>query len=595
MSKAASVNGLHHILAVSRLRAATRWQSLRVSSLRRQWNLPINHAHALQTDAAEVNDVPLRKQLKDRAKRKRQFERIAVEDGTSSNGRQKEKDARLDKWKLTVGLEIHAQLNTERKLFSTAKSSENDEPNTNVSIFDLAFPGSQPEFQKATLIPALRAALGLSCNIHRESRFDRKHYYYQDQPAGYQITQYYKPFAVDGHVTLYDHDGIAAEDGQPVNIAIKQVQMEQDTAKSTLQPPSTTFLDFNRVGHPLIEIITHPQIHNVQTASACVRKIQAILQAVNAVTTGMELGGLRADVNVSVSHKGSDKLGQRTEIKNLSSFRAVEDSIAAERDRQIAVLEAGGSIAGETRGWTLGSTETKKLRGKEGEVDYRYMPDPDIPPLFIGEDLVNHIEKSLPVLPDNTLADLTTNSGLTTKDAKTLISLDDGERLDYFDEVRSLWSSTRSSSLSPSPAFDKIVGNWVLHEMGGLLSAAATPFSPKLVPPETMADILANLHDDRITGTTAKQLLAMVFNGDKRVINTIIKAENLELQHLSRDEYLAMAQTLIDKNAEKVQQIQQKRQMGKLMWFVGQMMRRGEGKVEANKAEATLKELLGLD
>lgn len=135
----------------------------------------------------------------------------------------------------------------------------------------------------------------------------------------------------------------------------------------------------------------------------------------------------------------------------------------------------------------------------------------------------------------------------------------------------------------------------VLHEMGGLLSAAATPFSPKLVPPETMADILANLYDDRITGTTAKQLLAMVFNGDKRVINTIIKAENLELQHLSRDEYLAMAQTLIDKNAEKVQQIQQKRQMGKLMWFVGQMMRRGEGKVEANKAEATLKELLGLD
>ena len=385
MSKAASANGLHHILAVSRLRAATHWQSLRVSSLCQQWSLPINHARALQTDAAEVNDVPFRKQLKDHAKRKRQVERIAVKDGISSNSGQKEKDGRLDKWKLTVGLEIHAQLNTERKLFSTAKSSENDEPNTNVSVFDLAFPGSQPEFQKATLIPALRAALGLSCNIHRESRFDRKHYYYQDQPAGYQITQYYKPFAIDGRVILYDHDGIAAEDGQSVDIAIKQVQMEQDTAKSTLQPPSMAFLDFNRVGHPLIEIITHPQIHHVQTASACVRKIQAILQAVNAVTTGMELGGLRADVNVSVSPKGSDKLGQRTEIKNLSSFKAVEDAIVAERDRQIAVLETGGSVAGETRGWTLGSIETKKLRGKEGEVDYRYMPDPDIPPLFIGE------------------------------------------------------------------------------------------------------------------------------------------------------------------------------------------------------------------
>lgn len=173
--------------------------------------------------------------------------------------------------------------------------------------------------------------------------------------------------------------------GQIMHIDIKQVQMEQDTAKSNLQPSSTTLLDFNRVGHPLIEIITHPEIHSAQGAAACVRKIQSILKAVNAVTTGMENGGLRADVNVSVSPKGSGELGQRTEIKNLSSFKAVEDAVVAERDRQIDVLESGGSIQGETRGWTLGSTETTKLRGKEGEVDYRYMPDPDILPLIIGK------------------------------------------------------------------------------------------------------------------------------------------------------------------------------------------------------------------
>lgn len=384
MSKVVPIHRLCHKVPALSLNPASRWQSLRLASLHSQWLLT-NQARALQTDAVPANDVPFRKQLKDEAKRRRQAERNVGEDHYNGHGGKEEQALRLDKWKLTVGLEIHAQLNTERKLFSTARSSENDLPNSNVTLFDLAFPGSQPEFQRATLIPALRAALGLSCKIQRESRFDRKHYYYQDQPAGYQITQYYKPFAVDGRLTLYDHDGIAPEDGQSIDIGIKQIQMEQDTAKTTLQPPSTAMLDFNRVGHPLIEIITHPQIHHVQTASACVRKIQLILQAVNAVTTGMELGGLRADVNVSVSPKDSEILGQRTEIKNLSSFKAVEDAIVAERDRQIMVLESGGSIEGETRGWTLGSTETKKLRGKEGEVDYRYMPDPDILPLIIGQ------------------------------------------------------------------------------------------------------------------------------------------------------------------------------------------------------------------
>ena len=204
-----------------------------------------------------------------------------------------------------------------------------------------------------------------------------------------------EPFAKDGHVTLFDYDGIAAEDYPSVRIGIKQIQMEQDTAKTIQQPPDVMLLDFNRVGHPLIEIITLPNIHHAKTAAACVRKIQSILQAVNAVTTGMEMGGLRADVNVSVrprgvqtgphTYYGVTELGQRTEIKNLSSFKAVEDAINAERDRQVRVLEQGGSIEGETRGWTIGGKETEKLRGKEGEVDYRYMPDPDIAPVVIDK------------------------------------------------------------------------------------------------------------------------------------------------------------------------------------------------------------------
>jgi aspartyl-tRNA(Asn)/glutamyl-tRNA(Gln) amidotransferase subunit B len=357
----------------------------------------------LQTDslAASQHDTPFRKALKEANKQKKKKKEI----GAVSNPfdlttiTTKDGNPRLDKWELTVGIEIHAELNTARKLFSSAATSVSESPNSHVSLFDAALPGSQPHFQKETLIPALRGALALNCTIQPKSSFDRKHYFYQDQPAGYQITQYYEPFARDGHITLHAHDfppGAAPADC-PITIGIKQVQMEQDTAKTVQQPPSTHLLDFNRVSHPLIEIITLPQIHHPTVAAVCVRKIQTILKTVDACTAGMEMGGLRADVNVSVrerngqiprgshSYHGVTGLGQRTEIKNLASVKAVEDAIIAERGRQIDVLEAGGAIAGETRGWTLGSRTTKRLRGKEGEIDYRYMPDPDIAPVVLGD------------------------------------------------------------------------------------------------------------------------------------------------------------------------------------------------------------------
>jgi len=219
-----------------------------------------------------------------------------------------------------------------------------------------------------------------------------------------------EPFAVNGHITLYPHDDIDmadSPDAEPITIGIKQIQMEQDTAKTVLQPPTTHLLDFNRVSHPLIEIITLPQLHSAKTAAALVKKVQSVLKAVGANTTGMEMGGLRADVNVSVRRRprsddengqegvgqvglgleygGVTGLGQRTEIKNLNSFKAVEDAIVAEKNRQIEVLEAGGFVEGETRGWTLGRRGTRRIRGKEGEIDYRYMPDPDLGAVMIGE------------------------------------------------------------------------------------------------------------------------------------------------------------------------------------------------------------------
>jgi aspartyl-tRNA(Asn)/glutamyl-tRNA(Gln) amidotransferase subunit B len=358
---------------------------------------PARHAaRFLQTESQPPqDDTPFRKLLKDTAKQQKRNKKLSTK---ACNGAKQQPDPRLEKWELTVGIEVHAELNTARKLFSGAATSVSEGPNSHVALFDTAFPGSQPHFQKETLIPALRAALAFDCQIQHRSSFDRKHYFYQDQPAGYQITQYYEPFAKDGKLTLYPHDfpaGTAPESG-PVEIGIKQIQMEQDTAKTVHQPPSTHLLDFNRVSHPLIEIITLPQIHDPTVAAVAVRKIQTILKSVNACTAGMELGGLRADVNVSIrersghssehghSYHGVTGLGQRTEIKNLASVKAVEDAIIAERDRQIGILESGGVIEGETRGWTLGSKTTRRLRGKEGEIDYRYMPDPDIPPVIIS-------------------------------------------------------------------------------------------------------------------------------------------------------------------------------------------------------------------
>lgn len=314
---------------------------------------------------------------------------------TPGSQRNTEKSLQDSKWELTVGIEIHAELSTSRKLFSPALTSLADTPNTHVSLFDAAVPGTQPQFQCDTLLPALRAALAFGCNVQKHSSWDRKHYFHWDQPNGYQITQYHAPFALGGAITLYAHDDIDPADAPSVTIGLKQIQMEQDTAKTVLQPPETHLLDFNRASHPLIEIISLPHIHYPRTAAALVRKVQATLKAVGANTTGMELGGLRADVNVSVRRRDADPgsfeyagvtgLGQRTEIKNLSSFKAVEDAIIAERDRQIRALEAGGAIEGETRGWTLGSSETRRLRGKEGEVDYRYMPDPDLGEVVVGD------------------------------------------------------------------------------------------------------------------------------------------------------------------------------------------------------------------
>lgn len=406
-------------------------------------------------------------------------------------------------------------------------------------------------------------------------------------------------------MNLFDYDGIAPEDGNHVRVDIKQIQLEQDTAKSLDYPPSTQLLDFNRVSHPLVEIITMPKIHTPATAAACVRKIQAILQSCSAVTTGMELGGLRADVNVSVRRRdespgtqeydGMRGLSQRTEIKNLSSFKAVEDAIVAEKNRQIEVLESGGVVEGETRGWAIGSTETRRLRGKEGAVDYRYMPDPDIPALFIGKDLVAGLENRLPASPDEVVQFLIgPEYGLPVEDAKPLIELDDGVRLEYYHDVVDILSDLQADQPDKSHKdLKRTCGNWVLHELGGLLSKAALPWDADLVPARSLAELIDQHQRNRITGPTAKEVLAMVFEGDRRPIAQLIEEENLVLRPMSRAEYVVLAQAAIEVKPDMVAQIRDKQQLGKLGFYVGQMMRMAEkGRVEAPKANEILREII---
>ncbi|KAI5301162.1 hypothetical protein KEM55_001969 [Ascosphaera atra] len=570
--------------------------------------------HAIPSESASGSKpeeiIPLRKQLKDEAKAKKAAKR--------KGGKTREKNAaakRLKDWELTVGIEIHAQLDTDAKLFSRASTKLEDAPNTNVALFDLAIPGSQPIFQKSTLIPALRAAIAFDCEIQRVSHFDRKHYFYQDQPSGYQITQYYDPYARNGKIWVGPQDGISKDDGNGVMIGINQVQMEQDTAKSTETPSGAHLLDFNRVSRPLIEVITLPQIHSPETAAAVVRKIQTMLQSVGAVTTGMEMGGLRADVNVSVRRRsegegahgyhGINGLGQRTEIKNLSSFKAVEDAVRAEMNRQISVLESGGVVEGETRGWTIGSTETRKLRGKEGEVDYRYMPDPDIAPVIIGDGLVQEIRQRMPELPDAQLDMLMNDEryGLSLVDGKALMDLDDGSRLEYYQDAVDAYLALQGGDGATTKGDAKMgrtIGNWVLHELGGLFSKAAandpeTVWSPDRVRPEQLAGIIHLQQTRQVTSSSAKQLLALLFNGkgNGRTLSQIIDEENMRFVPMTREELVALAEKVIAAKPETVKQIREKGQMSKIGFFVGQMMRKGEkGRVEARAADEVLKELL---
>ncbi|KFY71557.1 hypothetical protein V499_08255 [Pseudogymnoascus sp. VKM F-103] len=608
----------HQCLRPSRTATASLLRPLHTS--------PARHSPGVEppspNDAGDEPYVPLRKQIKDELKRRK----AAARDPSSSPPNASAE--RLPDWELTVGIEIHAQLNTPTKLFSVASTAPSPTPNTNVTPFDLAIPGSQPIFQPTTLIPAVRAALALNCTIHNTSTFDRKHYFHWDQPAGYQLTQFYRPFATDGHITLYEHDGISPEDCPMVTIGIKQVQMEQDTAKTITTTDAdgseSHLIDYSRVGTPLVEIITHPDIAHPRTAAALVRKIQTLLHSVNACVIGMESGGLRADVNVSVRPRDPPlaELGQRTEIKNLSSYKSIRDAIVAERTRQIDVLESGGVVLGETRGFSVGDSETRRLRAKEGEVDYRYMPDPDIPPIIIGTDLITRLSETLGTLPDAEIGILVQEYGISLKDALSLVALENGGRAEYLyavvEELRPFLPPADAAAGGIVPLARK-AGNWVLHELGAAANSAveagndAPLFDDEgvcVVSPAQMARIIYHVERGAVTGATGKELLAgfvaaagdgkgaPITSGDE--VDAVIEREGMWFKGLDEEGYKALVvATREDRIVEDVRKKGWEKGRGKIMYWVGRMVREGGGGVDAKVAEGwvrrALEEEIGLD
>ncbi|CCG85074.1 protein of unknown function, partial [Taphrina deformans PYCC 5710] len=362
-------------------------------------------------------------------------------------------------WRVTVGLEIHAQLATPGKLFSQAPNRFGGTINSDLEPFDVALPGSQPRLNKHAILLAVRAALAFGCNINRASTFDRKHYFYPDQPAGYQITQNYNALAHKGSFTLLERDGI--EQSEQLTIGISQLQVEQDTARTTYHDsPPQSLVDLNRNGAPLIEIVTTPCIPSAKAAGAALRKIQSILRAVQASDANMEAGGMRCDVNVSVTTEQDRHLGpsRRVEIKNLASGRIVTDAVTAESARQIQVLESGGTVGKETRGYDVDKRVTFTMRTKESATDYRYMPEPDLRPVRLTDTFLDKCTANLPELPDARLDRLLAAPyHLTLKDAKVL--QEDDARMAYYQGVLDVVGVAGNNA--------KTVCNWIVHELYG--------------------------------------------------------------------------------------------------------------------------------
>jgi aspartyl-tRNA(Asn)/glutamyl-tRNA(Gln) amidotransferase subunit B len=467
-----------------------------------------------------------------------------------------------------LGLEVHAQVASQAKLFSGAAVGFGAGPNAQVSLVDAAMPGMLPVLNGFCVEQAVRTGLGLRAQINLTSRFDRKNYFYPDLPQGYQISQFKDPIVGEGEVL------VERDDGTSFTVGIERLHLEQDAGKSLHdQDPDSTFVDLNRSGTALMEIVSRPDMRSSEEAAAYVKKLRTILVYLGTCDGDMEKGNLRADVNVSVRRPG-EGLGTRCEIKNVNSYRFIQQAIEYEARRQIEILEEGGHIHQETRLFDPVKGETRSMRSKEDAHDYRYFPDPDLLPLVLDPAWVKAIEASLPELPDAKKARFQEQYGLTAYDAGVLIS--EQARADYYEAA--------AAGLDA-----KLVANWVTNDLAARLTAAGTPISESPIAPDEISELVALIEEGVISSKIAKDVFERMWAGDGRP-REVVEAQGLQ-QVSDTGALEALVEQLIAENPDQAAAVREKPQA--IGWFVGQVMKATGGKANPGAVNQILRSKLG--
>ncbi len=476
-------------------------------------------------------------------------------------------------WEVIIGLEVHAQVASRSKLFSGSSTAFGAEPNSHVSLVDAAMPGMLPVINAECVAQAIRTGLGLRAEINLRSVFDRKNYFYPDLPQGYQISQYKQPIVGEGEVEI-------DADGETMRVGIERLHLEQDAGKSIHdQHPEFSYVDLNRSGIALMEIVSKPDMRSAKQAQAYVTKLRTILRYLGTCDGDMEKGNLRADVNVSVRKPG-DQLGTRCEIKNVNSIRFIGQAIDVEARRQIEIIEDGGTIDQETRLFDPQKGETRSMRSKEEAHDYRYFPDPDLLPLEFKADYVAELKKHLPELPDEKRARFIADYGLSPYDASVLVA--ERENADYFEAVVAM--------LKDGLRDGKLAANWVNNELFGRLNKEGLDIARSPVSARQLGGLVDLISSDVISGKIAKDLFEILWTEggdpagivDKRGMKQVTDTGAIEK---AVDEIIAA-------NPDKVEQAKAKPSM--LGWFVGQVMKTTGGKANPAVVNEMLKRKLGV-
>lgn len=472
-------------------------------------------------------------------------------------------------WELVIGLEVHAQVVSNSKLFSGAPVSFGAEPNQNVSFVDAGMPGMLPVINEKCIEQAVRTGLGINAQINLTSVFDRKNYFYADLPQGYQISQYLDPIVGKGEITI-DLDG-----GESRKIGVTRIHLEQDAGKSMHEhSPKYSFIDLNRSGVALMEVVSEPDMRTPEEAGAYLKKLRSIVQYLGTCDGDMEKGNLRCDANVSVRRVGDPKFGTRCEIKNVNSVRFVMKAIEFEAQRQVDILEAGGTIDQETRLFDSSTGETRTMRSKEDAHDYRYFPDPDLLPLIITQEFVDAIRATMPELPDQKKARYIEKFGLSSYDASVIVA--DKATADYFEQL--------ATAHDP-----KLVSNWMTVELFARLNKLGVGIEESPISAAQLGELIGLIEDNTISGKIAKTVFEKMLETGKPA-KQIVADEGL-VQITDTGAIEATIDAIIAANADKVAEY--KSGKDKLFgFFVGQAMKATGGKANPALLNEMLKKKL---